>query len=235
MVKSIMEEQGPYYVRRAYRMHGHSFLKLHKMLKSKLKNKKTPGSKKKHKDGAKNGLISTATRLSAALRYFAGGRPDDIALSHGIAHSEVFVSVWRVVDAINLCADLAFSYPESHSEQKVIAAGFFERSKAGFKGCAGAIDGMLLWIERPNEFETERAMVGARKFWCGRKHKYGLNLQGCCDADGMFLDVSLQHPASTSDFLAFSTSKFQKKLERLNFLADGLVIFGDSSASRASS
>jgi hypothetical protein len=44
---------------------------------------------KKHRNGGKNGLVSTEMQLSAAIRYFAGGRPDDIAISHGIAHSEV--------------------------------------------------------------------------------------------------------------------------------------------------
>jgi hypothetical protein len=67
----------------------------------------------------------------------------------------------------------------------------------------------------------------AKKFFCGRKHKFGLNLQGTCDAEGRFVDVSIGHPASTSDFLAFSTSKFHKKIETPGFLAPGLRIFGD--------
>ena len=87
---------------------------------------------------------------------------------------------------------------------------------------------MLLWIEKPSQYECERSHCGARKFFCGRKHKYGLNLQGTCDSEGRFLDVSICHPASTSDFLSYSTSKLSKKLESAGFLAPGLVIFGDS-------
>jgi DDE superfamily endonuclease len=58
---------------------------------------------------------------------------------------------------------------------------------------------------------------------------FGLNLQATCDAHGKFLDVSILHPASTSDFLAFSTSKLQKKIKTPGFLAaEGLCIFGDA-------
>lgn len=158
-----------------------------------------PEATKKHKDGAVNGVIPTSTRLSCALRYFAGGSARDIALVHGVSHTEVFNSVWRVVDAVNNCSELDFRFLESHEEQKKIATGFFGKSKAGFKGCCGAIDGMLVWIEKPSEKECKSAGCGSLKFLCGRKGKFGLNLQGVCDADSRFLDVSISHPGSTSD------------------------------------
>ena len=101
LVHSIFEELGPYYVKRAYRMDEASFWKLHRMLASLMSPKKNANSKKKHKDGATNGLIVSSIRLSCAIRYFAGGRPEDISLVHGISHSEVFRSVWLVVDAVN--------------------------------------------------------------------------------------------------------------------------------------
>ena len=90
-IDSIFNEMGPYYVRRAYRMHQHQFWKLHQILKEDIATPKS--TKKKHRNGGKNGIISTDVRLSAAIRYFAGGRPSDIAVVHGIAHSEVFNSV----------------------------------------------------------------------------------------------------------------------------------------------
>jgi hypothetical protein len=87
---------------------------------------------------------------------------------------------------------------------------------------------MLLWIERPDNADCQRAHCGPKKFFCGRKHKFGMNMQATCDAEGKFMDVSIAHPASTSDFLAFSTSPFQKKIERAGYLAPGLCIFGDA-------
>lgn len=228
-IRSIFNEYGPYYVRRAYRMNEASFWQLHDLLKPYMGSLrcKPNGKKKKHKNGGKNGLITTETRLSAAIRYFAGGRPDDISISHGIAHSEVFYSCWVVVDAVNKCPDLDISYPVCHDKQRDLAKAFFDKSAAGIGCCAGATDGMLLWIEKPSLAECELAECAAKKFFCGRKHKYGLNMQGTCDADGKFLDVSVGHPGSTSDFLAFSTSKFHKLVEQPGFMAPGLCIFGD--------
>jgi hypothetical protein len=109
-VRSIFEAYGPYYVRRAYRMTEASFWELHALLKPLMGStrRRAGGRHKKHRNGGTNGLISSEIRLSAAIRYFAGGRPDDIAISHGIAHSEVFVSCWKVVDAVNNCRELEF-------------------------------------------------------------------------------------------------------------------------------
>jgi hypothetical protein len=106
---------------------------------------------------------------------------------------------------------------------------FMSKSKPGFHCCAGAIDGMLLWLERPSEEECDIAQCGSSKFFCCWKHKFGLNLQGTCDANGHFLDVCIGHPASTSNYLSFATSSFKQKLESPGFLADGLCIFGDNS------
>lgn len=189
--------------------------------------KKNRSPKKKHRDGAKNGIISNATRLSVALRYFAGGRPEDISLVHGISHSEVFNSVWLIVDAVNKCPKLKIGFPEDHAEQRRIAAGFKSKSVPGFDCVVGAIDGMLVWTEKPSMFSTLLAKCGSRRFYCGRKHKYGLNMQGLCDSEGRFLDVTVAHPASFSDFLVFSDTKLYRRLEEPNFLAKGLIILGD--------
>jgi hypothetical protein len=229
-VQSIFDEQGPYYVRRAYRMTEGAFWILHDLLKPHLGSRRCKprkGRTKKHKNGGVNGLIPTETRLSVAIRYFAGGRPEDIAICHGIGHSEVFYSCWMVVDAVNDCPELAIGFPKCHQRQKELALAFQEKSAAGIDCCAGAVDGMLLWIEKPTVAECAIAECAAKKFFCGRKHKFGLNMQGTCDAEGKFLDVSIGHPASTSDFLAFSTSKFHKKIESPGYLAPGLCIFGD--------
>jgi hypothetical protein len=74
-----------------------------------------------------NGFIPPSIRVSAALRYFAGGSPYDIALTNGISHSAVFVSVWAVVDAVNAHPKLQIDYPRCHTKQRKIAEGFFGR------------------------------------------------------------------------------------------------------------
>ena len=87
-VNKMFNEYGPTYARRAYRMKAHSFWKLEKMLRPLMARKRTQEMiRLRKRDGARNGRISNSIRLSAAIRYFAGGRPDDIMLSHGISHS----------------------------------------------------------------------------------------------------------------------------------------------------
>jgi len=146
------------------------------------------------------------TRLSAAIRFFAGGSPDDIAICHGISNSEVRESAWMVIDAANKFPDFKIEHPSDHSIQRSIADGFKKKSKAGFAVCAGAIDCMLIWIEKPTLHWCDMSKCGAKRFCCGRKKKFGLQFQGACDAEGRFLDVNIGHPGSTSDCLAFITS-----------------------------
>jgi hypothetical protein len=226
-VSNIFRELGPTYSKRAYRMTPASFYSLHRLLWQFLN--RPQSGKKKNRNGSTNGLVTTVAPLSMAIRYFAGGRPEDIALVHGVSHTEVFNSVWMVVDAVLSCEELKFSFPSDHKEQRAIAAGFKTRSQPGFDTCCccGAIDGMLLWTERPSDNECMKAGCGAKKFFCGRKHKFGLNLQGTCDSECRFLDICIQHPASMSDFLSFTTSSLFRKLEEKDFLSPGLCIFGD--------
>ena len=42
------------------------------------------------------------------------------------------------------------------------------------------------------------------------------------------LDMSIGHPGSTSDYLAFMTSSLHSKVEKEGFLAPGLVLYGDN-------
>jgi hypothetical protein len=87
-------------------------------------------------------------------------------------------SVWYVVDAINAYSEFQISYPADHEEQQAIAEGFRRKSAANFDCCAGAIDGILVWIHKPSQEECTKAGCSDGKFFCGRKHKFGLNYQG---------------------------------------------------------
>jgi hypothetical protein len=223
-VNDIFNELGPYYVRRAYRMEPASFWKLCQLLRKHV----IKASLKKFRNGAKNGLIPLPTKVSVAVRYFAGGSPYDIALVHGISHTDVFRCVWTIVDAVNNCPDLAFGYPSDWKEQEKIAQGFHRVSRGIFKCCAGAIDGIMIWMEKPSAKHCEMSECGAKKFFCGRKKKFGLNMQATCDHEKRFLDIYLKHPASTSDYLAFCSSPLFCQLEKDGFMKPGLCIFGDN-------
>ena len=88
--------------------------------------------------------------------------------------------------------------------------------------CAGAIDGILIWMNRPTLEEVRKVGVDQQKFYCGRKHKFGLNCQVVCDVSGRFLDISITYGTSSLDLLAFENSKLYRLLEK-GILAPGLV------------
>jgi hypothetical protein len=163
----------------------------------------------------------------------------NIALVHGVSTSEVYRSAWWVVHAVNKSKKLKIKFPVDHKEQqRCVAKGFLEKSTdAKFGVCAGANDSILIWTKKAAPHDCETTNCGSKKFFCGRKKKFGLNLQAVCDVNGMFLDISICHPGATSDYLAFTTSSFKHLLENLGFLSPGLVphehkINGDGSIQR---
>jgi hypothetical protein len=130
-------------------------------------------SAKKRRHGCPNGIIPSSSHVSIALQYFAGGgSPYDIQIAHGVSHTKVFRSVWRVVDAVNRCKKMEVKFPEDHAEQNHIAQGFKACSpQAKFSNCVGTIDGILIWIEKPqqtgcnlvprNSFAVKRKSLGS--------------------------------------------------------------------------
>ena len=120
-------------------------------------------------------------------------------------HSEAFTSACFVVQAVNsLKEDFDVDYPANHIKQREIANSFLEIS-AAFGCCAGAIDGILIWIHKPSDKDCALSGCNSGKFYCGRKHKFGLNCRAAvCDAScGRILNMAIQYPGYTSD----STSK----------------------------
>lgn len=176
-----------------------------------------------------NGPVELDVRMAVALRWFAGGSYLDIIISHGVSKSIVYDSIWAVVEAVNKCKELDLKFPSTPDECEAIASEFVQRSMAGFSNCVGCIDGLLIWIEKPRHTECEDKGVDSGKFYCGRKGKYGMNLQAVCDARRRFLDISIEHPASASDYLAFVTSALSQRLTcEATCLPQGYCLYGDS-------
>jgi hypothetical protein len=224
----IYEQLGPAYFRRAFHMKYESFCKLNNILSSyiiKLARKR--GAKPNLMGQGPNGRIAPSIRLGCALRYFAGGSVYDIMIAMGIGRADVSRSIWLVVEAINRCDHLDITFPTDHDSQRKMALAFKEKSSADFNCCVGAVDGILIWIQRPSEEDAAKSACDPQKYFCGRKHKFGLNCQAICDAKGRFLDISLMFPGSTSDVLSFESSTIYRKLQE-GLLAPGLCLFGDN-------
>ena len=236
-VREMYNILGADYFRRAYRMSYESFWRLHSMLATRINTARITARRYVPKGGRKggryksppirNGRISTSVRLACALRVFAGGSVYDLMSNYGISHTDVMDSVWHVVHAVNNLPEFKIEYPSSVDEQRRIAADFKRVSGVGFDNCAGAIDGVLIWMQKPSLREAKRVGVDQMKFLCGRKGKFGLNCQAVGDVNGRILDLSIAYGASAADCVAFEASDLYARLEN-GLLRDGLVLFGDN-------
>jgi len=174
-VSDIYTGLGPDYFRRAYRMQYRSFRRLSDKLKEGIEQARLEHRGYEKKGGREgghylpppvtNGNIESSVRLACALRYFAGGSPYDLMGKYGISHTVVMESVWYVVQAVNNLHEMDIEYPESAEEQNKIAQQFKQVSSAGFDICAGAIDGILIWIKKPALKEATGAECGQINFY----------------------------------------------------------------------
>ena len=153
-----------------------------------------------------------SVQLALALCYFAWGAPANLMCKYGVLHASVFVSFWVVVEASKNVEKFDIEYPSSHEHQLGIAYALQQKSKLGFHNCVGAIDGILIWMHKPSEKEAKLSKVNQKKYFCGRKHKFGLNCQAMCDMQRWFLDISITYGGSSSDCLAFEDSNLCKRL-----------------------
>jgi hypothetical protein len=227
-VEAMMGQLGAR-AQRAYKGSLEEFDKLHSILKPYLDVQFGTSNR-----GRPNGPIPTKLRLSASLRFFCGGAVHDIVLSHGISHPSVYKSAYGVINAVNMCPEMAFNeggamFP-SHEEQRTIAEGFRKMSAAKFSRCAGPLDGMLVWTKQPTEADCEEICVGQRSFYCHRKSKFGMLLMAICDNKCRFRWADITHPGCASDLTAWLTSDLGQALEKpdQDILLPGHSIFGDN-------
>jgi len=146
-----------------------------------------------------------------------------------VSRGSIYDCVWGVVDCINGCETLSFSFP-SLDEQHQICEGYKKRSWINLPNIIGAIDGMLVWVKKPSIEASDDAKVGQVNFYCSRKEKYGINLQAICDHNLMFRWIDITYPGSASDYIAWSTSTLCYDLETncSYMILPGCTLIGDS-------
>jgi hypothetical protein len=110
---------------------------------------------------------------------------------YGISHSEIFTSVWAVVQSVNRTPEFHIKYPCDLNKQLQIAAEFKAVSGVGFNNYSGAIDGIMIWMSKPSEKDAKKCGLSRKKVLCARKGKFGLNMQAVCDCLGRILDLSI--------------------------------------------
>ena len=105
-------------------------------------------------------------------------------------------SIWGVCNTVNMSKleALQMEFPSEHTKQLLIAEGFRAKLWEDIGCCVGAIDGMLVWMDKPSVKVLKGAQVGAKKFYCGRKHKHGMILQAICNHKRQFMDIKIRNP-----------------------------------------
>jgi hypothetical protein len=146
---------------------------------------------------------------------------------YGVSEKSVRESIWAVVEAVNSLDEFIIEYSDSEEAQLKLASEFQSVSEVKFSNCAGAIDGILIWIFKPSEEDAAAAGCCRRKFFCGCKGKFGLNCQAVSDVRGRILDFSIGLPGASSDCISFEASNLYERLEG-GLLKKGLVLFGDN-------
>ena len=155
---------------------------------------------------AVNGLTPLPIRLGCALQFWSGGDAHDLMLVFRISYYKVFRSIDFVRKAINQTSSLQLKFPTDHAKQRAIVKSFEQKSNISFDNCVGCVDAPLIWMHMPSLEECEKVSVGQTKLVCGRKSKFGLNMQTICDSKRRFLNILILFGASASDMLAFEAS-----------------------------
>lgn len=154
------------------------------------------------------GLITAELRLSMALRYMAGGHYIDICDLHGVHKDEVMRSVKRVVIAVNQHYGHLMSFPTRDVDKlQSLAQSFWEAGGETLPGCVGAVDGVVIAIEKPRWGEIDNT-ADMRN----RKVPWAMVFQAMCDANLKFTWMACNCTGNTNDSLAWQCTRFHNEL-----------------------
>ena len=139
--------------RRMYRMSHDCFMKLYEKIAPKI----TIQSNK-----ARGGVVWPVIKLAATLRFLAGGSYLDITESFGIGDATLYAAIWRVLEAID--ATFGMTFPSQLNDLVAIEERFASTSKAGIRGCVGAVDGLLVKVVTPPKGRQPRRFYTRKRF-----------------------------------------------------------------------
>lgn len=159
--------------------------------------------------------LSVEKQLYITLWYLGGTDSiNRVADRFGISESSVILSRRRVMNAVlnNLLSKI-ISWPANQMLQESVAN---FRSRNGFPGIVGALDGTHIAIIAPHEKPQS---------YVNRKKYHSLQLQAVCNSDMLFLDCFAGFPGSCHDARILRNSDLWGKVPQLcnanHILADG--------------
>jgi hypothetical protein len=132
--------------KKRFRMELESFMKLLERIRPNLRPRDTAKGK-----ASRGQFVEDEIRLAVAIRWFAGGRMQDLADLFELDVSACYPYVYDVVDAVN--ATFRIDFPMNDDDAlEALAAGFVaqQKSTALFRRCVGAVDGVHFHICAPS-------------------------------------------------------------------------------------
>ena len=165
-----------------------------------------------------NSLTANQQLLIALQFYGSDGFYRLVALAHGVSTQTVCTVVHKVTHGINthVLAEVV-RWPEIEAERRDIANPFFRIS--GFPCVAGCVDGTLVPILRPSEFEAA---------YFDRKGNHSLNAMIICGPEMQIYYINSNRPGSVHDARVFSTSALKTQFDAGWWPFPRAVILGDS-------
>ena len=157
-------------------------------------------NEKRAKDGHWGWVVPDAAKLAMALRYLAGGDPQDLYLIYHVSIGYVYRCVWAVVDSVN--RRLTWEFPIDDPEKlATLEAEFRSRSYGGiWEGQVAALDGVHFPMICPSDTDVP----DSGRYHVSRKDEYALLCMALCDADRRILWYDMSQVSTTHDSLAWS-------------------------------
>lgn len=170
--------------------------------------------------------ILSEVKLAVALRYLAGGAPDDLRLIYHISEGYVYTCTWLVVDAVN--RRLQIKFPLDDPEKLAVLESEFRAASIGgvWEGQVGCVDGVHFEMQAP----SKRDVADPQKYHVMRKDCYALLAIAVCDQARRFTFYEISKSSTSHDSLAWDTSTLGARVKAGELRAP-YFINGDSAFS----
>ncbi|CAC5399721.1 HARBI1 [Mytilus coruscus] len=162
--------------------------------------------------------LSVEEQVMISLRFFASGSHLHV-IGDTMGHDKATVSrvLTKFTDALIAKRDQFIKWPCTPDKLNATKNGFYE--KAGFPNVIGCVDGTHVRIQAPEDDEPS---------FVNRKGFHSVNVQGICDQNCLFTNVSANWPGSCHDAHVFKTSAVGIHLQDQYTSIEQGVVLGDS-------
>ena len=142
------------------------------------------------------GAIIPELCVYITLQYLTGRSYTDIFFLVGISQSSFFHLLWKKIKAINNCAELQITWPNTKKWQIKCACGFTSIcTNCALHECVAVLDGYHLQTITPSKKEVHNV----QSYFSSHYQTYGVNIQAACDHNCQYLFIGIAGPGVMGD------------------------------------